>query len=162
MNTSPRPPPVSHLPRPVSHSPSPGEQPRGFPVRSPDAAAFRIQREKESAFGPLWSSTQERVLWGHPSHLTLSPSPPRRLFLEEVPGFVVRWPRHHEVSHRLRHRCLVDSPNVALTQCPGTGAAPGGPLLPSSRRHLAPGPSSSWKIISPLVTEALAAGYKAC
>lgn len=154
MNTSPRPHP---LPRPVSHSPSPEERPGGFPVRGPDAAAFGVQKERSLHLAPYGAGCKNGSCGATPDNLTLSPSPLRRLLPEEVPGFVARWPRHHEVSHGLGRRCLVDSPHVALTPGPRNRGGPSGAPVATPREA-----SSSWKIISPLVTEALAAGYKAC
>lgn len=151
MNTSePSPTP---LPGPDYHFSGSGEQlpNRGALVELLAEALMWLQREKESVLGSSRSSVQEQILWGGPWSPDPAPSSPGGLCPEEATGFVVSG--HSTMKSVTWAQAWVPGGQSYCgpgRQHPGTGAAPAGPLLPSSMRHLDPGPPDSWKIISPL------------
>ena len=100
---------------------------------------------------------------GPPWSFSTVPMSSEGLYPEDVPGFGVRWPQCREVSSAGSGLGVWWADLLqAWSSVPRGCGRSSGPLLLPSMRHLDPGPLDGWKSISPSVTEAVAAGYKAC
>lgn len=121
-------------------------------------ALMWLQKEEESVRGSLQSSGREQVLWGNLWSPNTVPISCWGTVPKEVPRFVVRWPWHHEINSM---GSGLGAWWTVLCRCghqyPGAGT-----LLPSSLRPWTQDHWTAGRSFLLSVTEAAAAGCKAC